>query len=96
MTNIFSLLDGIIKAQLGDKHTSEMKKLLTWKCHVRAIVVGHGTMVGHIGDVSFTKSMVLKTIEKDSKLQQITNKVIIWTNIGAPRNKLNKILRIGE
>jgi hypothetical protein len=42
MTDIFRPLVGIIKAQLGVKQTNEMKTLLTWQCHVSAIVVGQG------------------------------------------------------
>jgi len=95
-TNISSPLDGIIKAQLGAKHTNEMKKFLTWKFHVGYIMVGHEKMVGHVGDVSVVESTDLKTIETESKFQQITNKVIILTNVGTPRKKYNKISRISE
>jgi hypothetical protein len=42
-------------------------------------------MVGNVGDVSVVESTDLKTIKTESKFQQITNKVIILTNVGAPR-----------
>jgi hypothetical protein len=52
--------------------------------------------MGRIGDVSVVESTDLKTIETESKFQQITNKVIILTNVGTPRKKYNKISRISE
>jgi hypothetical protein len=48
------------------------------------------------GDFSVAESTILKTIETNLEVQQIKNRVVISTNVRAPRKKYNEIFRISE